>query len=498
MSNRKKRHVPDVLFVDEEGNPIEAGHENLIYVDEQGNEIPEEIAQQLLESGKYIDSRDLYLAADTASVGGGATDTISNTGNQGTSSMGGQVQYDLTQPSLPASAFGSLSKSTGANEMTMTRKSSYQSLKSSAGEDEPRVASFAQAQAKMKQREDELREIEADAAIAAANAAIQQHSSHGLNNKSMSNTDMQKSHSGRRLLQPPPLKNSQDFKSQDSLVRKQQQQQPQPPNERPSSSQQVFIKSFISGCLDIFCNHLLPKVFELHQLINSNSSKEQDRQSHPSGVESSGDQMERVRSRQGRSSRKQRQPSQQQYMSDGGSYYEVAGAADQTDETGDDVQSQLTEQHILEMREQQMLREKLLRKQQEYLEQQEYARRRNQAVNPYDDEQTQQYLLQHAQQDDTAGEETGNGTDDEYFRQLSRNFTQSVGSTNMMSPRPAVGSHHRHHQHNHHQQHLNTNSTSSAAIVSTSAGSHMTPVSLTHATRDRLRSYLKGRSSRPI
>lgn len=141
--HRKKRHVPDVLFVDEDGNPIEAGHENLIFVDEQGNEIPEEIAQQLLESGKYIDSRDLYLAADNGGsaanngvVSSADTNTMTTASNPPASSTGGQ--YDLTQPSLPASAFGSLSKSTGAQEFAaaMTRKSSYQSLKSAADEEQ--------------------------------------------------------------------------------------------------------------------------------------------------------------------------------------------------------------------------------------------------------------------------------------------------------------------------------------------------------------------------
>ena len=94
------------------------------------------------------------------------------------------------------------------------------------------------------------------------------------------------------------------------------------------------------------------------------------------------------------------------------------------------------------------------------------------------------------------GEETGTGTDDEYFRQLSRNFTQSVGSTNMMSPRQPVGAHHHHHHHRQrhsHQQVANANSSSSAAIVSTSAGSQLTqPINLSHATRNQLRDYLKG------
>lgn len=84
------RNVPDVLFVDEEGNPIEAGHELILYVDEAGNEIPEEIAMQLLDSDKYIDSRDLYQDNDATSSG---QDAIS------------QGVFDTSQASLPASAF---------------------------------------------------------------------------------------------------------------------------------------------------------------------------------------------------------------------------------------------------------------------------------------------------------------------------------------------------------------------------------------------------------
>lgn len=238
-----KRHVPDVLFVDEEGNPIEAGHENLIYVDELGNEIPDEIAHQLLESGKYIDSRDLYLAADANSVGGGDQHQQQHQRNNANNTSMSQVQYDLTQPSLPASAFGSLSKSTGANEMTTMRNKSSKSVQDDGGSETMLAAQarvFAQAQLKMKQREDELREIEADAAVAAAVQAVENvRQMQQQQNKSTSHTDMQKSHSGRRLLQPPPLKTNGDLKSQENLARRLQQQQPQP--DRPASSQQVII-----------------------------------------------------------------------------------------------------------------------------------------------------------------------------------------------------------------------------------------------------------------
>ena len=55
-----------MLFVDEDGNPIEAGEENVVYVDESGNELASELALQLLDSGKYVDSRDLYNDFETS------------------------------------------------------------------------------------------------------------------------------------------------------------------------------------------------------------------------------------------------------------------------------------------------------------------------------------------------------------------------------------------------------------------------------------------------
>ena len=51
--SQRSRNVPDVLFEDEDSNPIEAGEENLIFVDEQGLEMTEEKAILLIESGKY-------------------------------------------------------------------------------------------------------------------------------------------------------------------------------------------------------------------------------------------------------------------------------------------------------------------------------------------------------------------------------------------------------------------------------------------------------------
>ncbi len=93
-----------MLFVDEDGNPIEAGHENVLYTDENGNELTEEIAINLLESGQYIDSRDLYQEI---------LPNASRTDSQPS------LFYPNSQlaASLPASAFGSLSKSTGARKL---------------------------------------------------------------------------------------------------------------------------------------------------------------------------------------------------------------------------------------------------------------------------------------------------------------------------------------------------------------------------------------------
>ena len=135
--------MPDVLFVDEDGNPIEAGHENILYTDENGNELAEEIAINLIESGKYIDSRDLYQDMTRAST---AADS--------------QPSFYPSHASLPASAFGSLSKSTGAYQMQADITQKEDDL------DASQAKIFAQVQAEMREmlkREEELAQIEADA-----------------------------------------------------------------------------------------------------------------------------------------------------------------------------------------------------------------------------------------------------------------------------------------------------------------------------------------------
>ena len=47
-------------YVDEDGNLIEGGKEQLIYVDRKGRAVSERSAKKLLDSGRYIDSRTLY------------------------------------------------------------------------------------------------------------------------------------------------------------------------------------------------------------------------------------------------------------------------------------------------------------------------------------------------------------------------------------------------------------------------------------------------------
>jgi hypothetical protein len=128
--------------VDEEGNPIEAGHENILYTDENGNEIAEEIAISLLESGKYIDSRDFYQDIP-----------LNNEAEP-------QPSFYPPHASLPASAFGSLSKSTGVYQMQMEMLRKEEDLNDS------QAKIFAQVQAEMREilkREEELAQIEADA-----------------------------------------------------------------------------------------------------------------------------------------------------------------------------------------------------------------------------------------------------------------------------------------------------------------------------------------------
>lgn len=163
--------MPDVLFVDEEGNPIEPGRENVIYVDENGSEIPEEVAVQLLESGKYVDSRELLKTVQK-----------SNTISSGT---------NLAQ---------SRASSQALHQAQMEAKMQAMALA------EAQAHVFAKAQAELKQREEELASIEADAARGDTPISLRQKMTNSAKSISSVELQIQKSQSGRRLLQPPPKK----------------------------------------------------------------------------------------------------------------------------------------------------------------------------------------------------------------------------------------------------------------------------------------------------
>lgn len=243
----RSRNMPDVLFVDEDGNPIEAGNENVVYVDETGNEIPEEIAQQLLETGKYLDSRELYQGGDNSFVG--ANDS--------------QAAFDGSHASFQASVLGSYSKGSGfiqRNDSTSAANhhSSGVAQSHAIALAEAQARIFAEAQLQMKRREEEIAQIEADANRESSRLKeliensgnqqqyqqeleyqhqmqqlqqqqhlqqmqqlqqqqhqqqmlqqqFQQQQQHQEFNKSLSNTDVEKSQSLRRIPMPPPKKNS--------------------------------------------------------------------------------------------------------------------------------------------------------------------------------------------------------------------------------------------------------------------------------------------------
>lgn len=162
--------MPDVLFVDEDGNPIEPGRENIVYIDENGVEIPEEVAIQLLESGRYVDSRELV---NTAAMRSSLVDSVS------------QAQLQSSQAHYQAQ---------------MEAKMQAMALA------EAQAQVFAKVQAEMKQREDELASIEADAARGQTPITIAKRMTNSVKSISSVDLQIQKSQSGRRILQPPAKK----------------------------------------------------------------------------------------------------------------------------------------------------------------------------------------------------------------------------------------------------------------------------------------------------
>jgi hypothetical protein len=199
--------------VDEDGNPIEAGSENLLYFDENGHEIPEEIAQQLLETGKYFDSREYY---------------------QSMSCNESQVTFEnasATTVKAPSSNY--LHQEPKSNHHHQHRQASSDVAQAHAvalAEAQARI--FAEAQLQLRRREEELAQIEADAnressrlkelidqtTFEQKQQELQKQIEYQLHlqqqqkkleqdySNSMSNTDVEKSQSLRRIPMPPPKK----------------------------------------------------------------------------------------------------------------------------------------------------------------------------------------------------------------------------------------------------------------------------------------------------
>lgn len=131
---------------------------------------------ELLQSGRYLDSRDLNQDSNTST-------------HSRSAGAFSQATFNASQASLPASAFGSLSKSTGGSHMhaEFQRKYSSNAL-AQAGDSR---ASFSASQVK---------------SIA---DTTQFEAAQSINFKSdplKSSSEVQKSHSGRRIAQPPPKK----------------------------------------------------------------------------------------------------------------------------------------------------------------------------------------------------------------------------------------------------------------------------------------------------
>lgn len=203
--------------MDEDGNPIEAGSENLVYFDENGHEIPEEIAQQLLETGKYFDSREYY---------------------QSMSCTESQVTFNnasATTVKAPSSNYlHQEPKSNNYHHQQHRQASSDVAQAHAVALAEAQARIFAEAQLQLRRREEELAQIEADAnressrlkeLIDQTTFEQQQQELHKQieyqlhlqqqqknleqdYSNSMSNTDVEKSQSLRRIPMPPPKKNN--------------------------------------------------------------------------------------------------------------------------------------------------------------------------------------------------------------------------------------------------------------------------------------------------
>jgi hypothetical protein len=209
------------LFVDEDGNPIEAGNENLLYFDENGHELPEEIAQQLIETGKYFDSREYYQSMSCTESQVTFNESASNNAVR------------VAQPP-PSSSSYSRHESKSNHYIQQKTSSSDVAQAHAIALAEAQARIFAEAQLQLRRREEELAQIEADAnressrlkelidqtTFQQQQLELQKHIEYQLQlqqqqkkleedySKSLSNTDVEKSQSLRRIPMPPPKKTS--------------------------------------------------------------------------------------------------------------------------------------------------------------------------------------------------------------------------------------------------------------------------------------------------
>lgn len=226
--SQRSRNVPDVLFVDEEGNPIEAGEENLIFVDEAGVEMTEEKAIKLIESGEFIDSRVLYddelgpvVNRSNSMSNGGSTNSFSSNAfmHRSNSMTAAHKSNSLTHAQMQAVQAQQIAQHQAQlNAAPLTPKSERDMT--SLVEQQAKV--FAQAHAKAREQADNLAQIEADAATNFTTYAE-------LNSKDLqsNNSELQKTRSDRRLPVRPSKKTesyAEETYELDKIIKEQEQQ----------------------------------------------------------------------------------------------------------------------------------------------------------------------------------------------------------------------------------------------------------------------------------
>ena len=201
--SQRSRNVPDVLFVDEDGNPIEAGEENLIFVDETGVEMSEEKAIKLIESGKYIDSRVLYdddlgfmNRSNSMNYAGSIVSSASNALLKSNS---------VSQQQPPPHKSNSLTHAQMQAQSIAQTKSKLAASLSNNDLIQQQLQIFAEAHAKARAQADELAQIEADAYESESSSS----SPEPLPPKQ---SELQKTRSDRRLPIRPNKKTYEDLR----------------------------------------------------------------------------------------------------------------------------------------------------------------------------------------------------------------------------------------------------------------------------------------------